>query len=221
VQPGGLSFDIGANVGNRVELFVEIGSRVVAVAPQPECARTLGLRFGSDPRFTLLQVAVGDEPGSARLRLSTSPVLASMSPRFIEATTGSGRFAHDHWLDDTVDVRVTTLDHLIAVFGVPDFIKIDIEGAEPQALAGLTVEVPALSFEFACELTDHAASCVQHLANSGSYDFALSEGESHDLGPWVTADEIVTRLGQLPILAWGDVYARSRTAAKYVEPVRA
>ena len=37
----GLVFDIGANVGTRVNVFLSLGLRVVAVEPQRKCVRIL------------------------------------------------------------------------------------------------------------------------------------------------------------------------------------
>jgi hypothetical protein len=34
LQPGDLCFDVGANMGNRVEAFLKIGANVVVVEPQ-------------------------------------------------------------------------------------------------------------------------------------------------------------------------------------------
>ena len=48
----------------------------------------------------------------------------------------------------TVDVEVTTLDALIAAYGEPAFVKLDIEGGEAAALQGLSVPVKGLSFEY-------------------------------------------------------------------------
>jgi hypothetical protein len=66
VPPGGLAFDIGAHVGNRVDAFRALGARVVALEPQPAFTRLLQRRFGADPRVTLCDEAAGRAPGKRR-----------------------------------------------------------------------------------------------------------------------------------------------------------
>jgi methyltransferase FkbM-like protein len=137
-------------------------------------------------------------------------VLASTSSEFIETTTAAGRFEPAQWTGGTLDVRVTTLDAAIAVFGVPAFTKIDIEGAEPEALAGLSVALPALSFEFTGELLHHVDACLEHLDRIGSCEVAVSTGEDLVVGPWMPTWALRAQLDELhgdPLL-WGDVYAR-------------
>jgi hypothetical protein len=93
---------------------------------------------------------------------------------------------------------------------VPDFVKIDVEGAEPRVLAGLTRAVPALSFEYVPAARDAAIACVERLASLGPYRFNRSTGESHrlDLDEWVGADAMREWLGALrPDAKSGDVYA--------------
>src|SRR5436305_15306189 len=62
VAPGSLVFDIGANVGNRVQVFLAIGARVVAVEPQQFCVETLSPRWGRNSRLTILPMGISDEP---------------------------------------------------------------------------------------------------------------------------------------------------------------
>ncbi len=49
IRPGDLVFDIGANRGDRTEVFVQMGARVVAAEPQPWLAAPLGI-FSAIPR---------------------------------------------------------------------------------------------------------------------------------------------------------------------------
>jgi 16S rRNA A1518/A1519 N6-dimethyltransferase RsmA/KsgA/DIM1 with predicted DNA glycosylase/AP lyase activity len=49
VQPGDLVFDIGANMGNRIEAFVALGASVVAVEPQSSCVASLRRLYQNQP----------------------------------------------------------------------------------------------------------------------------------------------------------------------------
>ena len=69
-----------------------------------------------------------------------------------------------------VEIETTTLDLLIERFGAPAFIKIDVEGAEPSVLAGLSRPVRALSFEYLPRALDYASVCVERLRALGLID---------------------------------------------------
>jgi hypothetical protein len=49
VRPGDLVFDIGANMGNRIEAFVALGASVVAVEPQGSCVASLRRLYRNQP----------------------------------------------------------------------------------------------------------------------------------------------------------------------------
>lgn len=209
-KSGDLVFDIGANNGNRSEIFLELGARVVAVEPQPLCQDVLKRLFASSPRFTLVPKALGDAPGEAKMFIADASVLSTLSKDWIDKTTKSGRFAGHEW-SKSITVPLTTMDALIAEHGDPSFCKIDVEGFEVQVLKGLTRPVKAVSFELATEATDNALACIQRLESLGRYEYNFSNSESmkFERTAWLTSDAMVRVIkSELDSSYFGDVYAR-------------
>jgi FkbM family methyltransferase len=211
IKRGDLVIDVGANIGERSELFLALGAKVVAVEPQKECAEHLRRRFGDQPGFVLFEGGCADRPGDAELFVGDADTLSSMSATWIDRMRGSGRFASHDWHETRV-VPTTTLDSLIADHGVPAFVKIDVEGFEAQVLAGLSRPVRCLSVEWARESLSITAGCVKQLDALGMTRFNVSYGEATSWGlqNWVEANEVERILGSgTDPLAWGDVYART------------
>ncbi len=211
VPSGGLAFDIGAHVGDRTASFLRLGARSVALEPQPAVFRALRLIHGRTPGATLLNLAVGAQPGSIDLHINSSnPTVSTASRDLVDAAPGADAWASEVW-DRTIRVPVTTLDALIAEHGIPDFVKVDVEGLELTVLQGLTSPIHALSFEFTILQRKVAGACLVRLESLGSYRFNLSLGEDHTLlhEPWVDAATIHAQIAALPESAnSGDVYAR-------------
>jgi FkbM family methyltransferase len=210
IKPGDLVFDVGAHVGDRVAAFRRLGARVVAVEPQPALRTTLKLLHGRDRAVTIEPVALGRSTGSVELKLNLdNPTVSTASAEFIRAAAGAPGWDDQRW-SKTITVPMTTLDALIARHGAPAFVKIDVEGFEAEALAGLSRPVPALSFEFTTIQPKVAAAAIDRCVALGYASFNAALGESKTLvhEQWLTAPQIAQWLATLPQAAnSGDVYA--------------
>lgn len=131
LQPGDVLYDIGANVGayTLVAAVSVPDAQVVSFEPGPAnfaalCAN-LGLNAVTD-RVTAIPVALGDYPHSARL--SHDPDMPGCAPRLVGGDGG----------DEGTTVLVDRLDDVVERFGLspPQHLKVDVEGAEPEVLAG-------------------------------------------------------------------------------------
>jgi FkbM family methyltransferase len=209
IRPGDLVFDVGAHVGDRVAAFRRLGASVVAVEPQPALYRTLGLLFGRDQAVILVPSAIGRTAGAARMMINIdNPTVSTLSTDFIAASRNAAGWEGEAW-QRSVQVPVTTLDTLIETHGLPTFIKLDIEGFEAEALAGLLRPIPALSFEFTTIQRHVGLACLERCAALGYTRFNAALGESQTLGEWRSAAALADWLATLPHAAnSGDIYAR-------------
>lgn len=210
LKPGDLAFDIGAHVGDRVAAFRRFGARVVAVEPQPALIKTLKLLYGRDRAVAIEPVAIAQSEQMLELRLNLdNPTVSTASEEFRRAALGAPGWEGQTWTR-TIRVPATTLDALVVRHGPPAFIKIDVEGCEAQALAGLSRPSPALSFEFTTIQRSVAATCIARCVSLGYRRYNAMLGESHTLVhlDWLSADEIAAWLYALPHCAnSGDIYA--------------
>jgi len=182
-----LAFDIGANVGDHTRVLLKLGCRVVAVEPQAVAQHI-------PAEATVIRAVCGATVGTATLYPCTpNPYVSTVMPQFREQVQA-------HWTYDYgpgVEVEQTTLDALIDLYGVPDFCKIDVEGAEQQVLEGLSVALPLLSFEVHDFDRSKAEVCMGLLDELGDYTYAYAPTESFLPEPWPPER----------LAIYGDVYA--------------
>lgn len=215
VSAGDLCFDIGAHVGNRSAALLALGARVVALEPQPLPAAALRRLHGRNPRLTLLPLAAGRTAGRAELLVSRrAPTVSTLSAGWAEQVAATPGFANIAW-DQRVGVQLTTLDALIAEYGLPVLCKIDVEGYEEDVLHGLSHSIPLISFEYIPAVMPAALACLDRLGALGSYKFNVMTSETPRLAlpAWGTAAEMAAFLRQIPVHnRAGEVYALLDTA---------
>ena len=206
----GLAFDVGAHVGDRTGSFLRLGARVVSLEPQPHVFRALRLIYNRYQSANLRCEAVGAQAGSIELHInSANPTITTASSDLIAAAQSASQWQGQKW-DSSIAVPVNTLDNLIREYGLPDFVKIDVEGHELEVLKGLSQALPCLSFEFTTIQRSIAMECLDRLRELGEFKYNYSLGEEHSLrhASWLNAENIAQELTALPDSAnSGDVFA--------------
>jgi FkbM family methyltransferase len=122
---GGVFFDIGANIGLVSEAVAPHAGRIVAVEPDPGTFAQLSARLGE--RATCINALVGPD-GAERIFLFNTVASASSTSVAPEHDVEG----HSYLKRSTM--RAVSLDQLGRDHGMPDLIKIDVEGSELSVL---------------------------------------------------------------------------------------
>ncbi len=135
VNKNDLCFDIGANLGQTTEALVDLGVKVVAVEPNPHCLPVLNFHFKKNQNVTIITKAIASSRGFGDLHFT--------------GTDSTASFRED-WgfkADKKERIETVTLDDMITEYGLPTFLKVDVEGFELEVFKGLSKSIKNIYFE--------------------------------------------------------------------------
>ncbi len=159
IPPGcKLIFDIGANEGVMTEIFSKLSQCVIAIEPARRNLNILSARFNKNKNIIIVPIAISDKTGEQPWYEDKNDyAMGTLSSKWNDSKLKALK-------STAANIPTSTLDVLITQYGMPDFIKIDVEGNEWKALQGLSQPVFLLSFEAILpQFLEETILCIEHL----------------------------------------------------------
>jgi hypothetical protein len=177
-----LLFDIGANRGDAVYAGLQKGfDKIIALEPAPKMFYMLYNNFKNDQKVIPLKYAVSNSNGE--------------KIEFYECVEDGLSTIEKSWLTGenalykgkefrTINATTCTIDRLVEKYGLPDLVKIDVEGAESQVFNGMTCKPKQLCFEWSLFTLDQHVEQLKRLKEINGYtEFALQYITDHLVEP--------------------------------------
>jgi FkbM family methyltransferase len=177
-----LLFDIGANIG-RYSIANSNLNNIIAVEASPHTFKGLLENVKSFPNITCLNYAVCESKTETVefFDARTCNTLSTLDLNWL--TSPSSRFYGQVETVEKINVPAISLNKLIEQYGIPEILKIDVEGAEEIVINSLSLKTPMLCFEWASEWKDSLKRAVDRLSLIGFSKFHVQYEDVYTYRP--------------------------------------
>jgi FkbM family methyltransferase len=174
-------YDIGANRGlfsDKCKLEYP-NSNIVIVEANKKLVNELEIKYKNDNSFTIVNKACSSKDNDeldfyVGIQYSDSDVISTCSIDWMEKS----RFS-SHKYDKPVKIKTISLNSLILEYGLPDLIKIDVEGFEYEVLKNFLYKVDNICWEWVEEELDSVIKISNHLSSVGYNEFGYVIGDEY------------------------------------------
>jgi FkbM family methyltransferase len=204
-----LLFDIGANIGKWAIANQSKGT-IISVEASASTFQFLKDNVAAYSNITPLHYAIcnSKEPFVTFYECTAAHTISTLNHHWLSHP--SSRFYN--YAYKPVQAPVYSLDGLIARYGVPDLLKIDVEAAEYEVIQSLTQKVPILCFEWASEVNPISFQCLDYLATLGFSQVYIQNKDHYTFQPSEYPLSIADAKTQLsltkPKVDWGMIWCK-------------
>ena len=127
-------FDIGSNQGDKAYVFSKLAKKVVLFEPNKEDYQFLNYRFKNNNKIIIENLAIAKKKENKRYFLPLKNNNAYNTLNYKRQKFLENKFTT---LVKKSYVKTETINFYISKYGIPDFVKIDVEGLELEILKNL------------------------------------------------------------------------------------
>lgn len=202
-------FDIGANIGKWSLANIHNCNKIIAIEASPSTYITLlnTVTHHTNKILCINNAVCNSEKEYVDFYECECNTISTLNKEWL--TSKESRFYNSKY--NIIKCKTVTLDKLIEKYGIPELIKIDVEGGEFESISSLTKKVNSLCFEWASETNNITFQCIDYLHNLGYTDFSIQYEDNYLYRPSIYTD-ITTIKNELintkPKHDWGMIWVK-------------
>ena len=200
-------FDIGSNIGKWSLSNINQCDKIISIEASPITFKKL-VDTCNHNRIILLNYAVCNNNGNdITFYQADWDTLSTINKEWL--TNESSRFYNHPYIEITC--KTITIDKLIEQYGLPDLIKIDVEGGEYECIRSLTQKVNLLCFEWASETNSITLNCIDYLHTLGYTQYYIQMEDNYTFRPsdFYDISTIKTNISNtIPKKDWGMIWCK-------------
>lgn len=209
-------FDIGCNIGKWTLANIDKCDKIISIEASPNTFDKLNenckdylQQDDQKNKIVTLNYAVCSQRNEITFYEADSHELSTINIDWL--TSPSSRFYNVGY--KKIKCKTITIDKLIEIYGIPELIKIDVEGGEYECIKSLTKKVKMICFEWASETNEISYQCLDYLFNLGFRYFYIQTQDNYTFRPNENSfDDIVTTKIKLsntkPKEDWGMLWCK-------------
>jgi FkbM family methyltransferase len=204
-------FDIGANIGNWALANINKTNTIVCVEASPYIYIKLLENTKLYNNIICISYAVSDSKNDTVEFYDCSEYNGGLSTINKDWLCSTQSRFYGTKIENTLTIKTISLDYLIETYGMPELIKIDVEGAEESVINSLSQKVNLICFEWASEWKDSLKRCIDRLVYLGFTRFYIQNEDNYNFRPTelnITADMCKNILDNtIDKVHWGMIWA--------------
>lgn len=180
-------FDIGSNKGLYTDANSKNYDKFILVDANKDLCNQLRNKYNNNPNIIIEQKIVSKDKTDI-FYISNADTISTCD---IEWITNS-RFSKSYNFTKTIGNESITIDQLVEKYGIPTYIKIDVEGYEYNVLKSMSKKYCPIGFEWAEEKKDELLLSLDYLKELGFENFCLQKEDNYTFVPekWISYTEI-------------------------------